>query len=426
MIGIGETTRTFKLGVKSLLLHKLRSALTMLGLLFGVASVIGMLAIGEGASKEALERIKALGSNNILIRSKKPPQTAESSSQSVWSAAAYGLTYRDAERIRRTLDAAEQVVQIRETPKELRNGSYWTTSTAIGTEPEFLTVSGMRLAEGGRWLTPVDLQRMRNVCVLGAQIAAELFPLEDPIGSTIRVDTERYSVIGVLEELGRASGSVGPPLDQCIFLPITTSRSRFGDETTISTGGSFSRERVELHEIKVRLRESSDVIPAASVLRTLVKDYHLQQDDYSITVPLELLRETEESKRKWNFMMGCMAGISLLVGGIGIMNVMLATVTERTREIGIRRALGAKRQHIIYQFVVETGVLSATGGLLGVLVGLAFPSLVIEPLFKEPTIILPEHVVMAFGISAAVGVLFGIYPAWRAANMDPVEALRHE
>jgi putative ABC transport system permease protein len=425
VIGFGETARTFKLGVKSLLVHKLRSALTMLGLLFGVASVIGMLAIGEGASKEALERIKALGSNNILIRSKKPPATAESSSQSVWQATAYGLTYRDAERIQRTLEAAQDVVQIRETPKELRNGSYWTTSTAIGTEPSFLDVSGMKLREG-RWLTMVDMSRMRNVCVLGAQIAESLYPLEDPIGATLRVDSERYSVVGVLEELGRSSGSVGPPLDQCIFLPITTSRSRFGDETTISSGGSFSRERVELHEIKVKLRDSGDVLSAANVLRTLIKDHHTQQDDYSITVPLELLRETEESKRKWNFMMGCMAGISLLVGGIGIMNVMLATVTERTREIGIRRALGAKKRHIIHQFVVETGVLSGVGGLLGVLIGLAFPSLVIEPLFKEPTIILPEHVLMAFSISAAVGVLFGIYPAWRAANMDPVEALRHE
>ena len=425
MIGLRETWRTFSLGFKSLLLHKLRSALTMLGLLFGVASVIGMLAIGEGASQEALERIKALGSNNILIRSKKPPQTPESSGQSVWSATIYGLTYKDAARIEQTLAAAEQVVQIRETPKELRNGSQWESSVAIGTEPEFLGVSGMQIAEG-RWLTPVDLSRIENVCVLGAHVARSLFPLEDPIGATLRVDSERYSVVGVLEELGRSSGSVGPPLDQCIFLPITTSRARFGDEVQIMTGGSFSRERVELHEIKVKLHDSDEVIAAANVIRTLMQDHHSQQDDYSITVPLELLRETEQSKRKWNFMMGCMAGISLLVGGIGIMNVMLATVTERTREIGIRRALGAKKHHIVHQFIVETGVLSCAGGLLGVAVGLAFPRFVIEPLFEEPTIVLPAHVLMAFSISAAVGVLFGIYPAWRAANMDPVEALRHE
>ncbi|MBK8974500.1 MAG: ABC transporter permease [Planctomycetes bacterium] len=421
---ISELMRIVRLGIKSLLLHKLRSFLTMLGLLFGVAAVIGMLAIGEGASFEALQRIKALGSTNIIIRSQKPPQTQESTSADVFNAVSYGLTYRDADRIASVVREAELVVQVREKPAEMRQGPYWVSSIVLGTEPEFLRVSNMRMREG-RWLTPTDLVRQKNVAVLGATLAETLFPLDDPLDQTVRVDADRYRVVGVLDELGRASGSVGPPLDACMFIPLTTSRARFGDETTTTSGGSFSRERVELHEIRVRLREIDQVIPAANVLRTLIDDAHRSQNDVVITVPLELLREAEESKRLWNFMLGCMAGISLLVGGIGIMNVMLATVTERTREIGIRRALGAKKSHIVRQFVVETGVLSAIGGLAGVGVGIGFPFL-IERLFGKPTITLPEHVILAFGISAAVGVAFGIYPAWRAANMDPVEALRHE
>jgi putative ABC transport system permease protein len=417
--------RTVRLGIKSLLLHKLRSALTMLGLLFGVAAVIGMLAIGEGASREALERIRAMGSTNILLRSSKPPATADASSQSPWTASAYGLTYRDAERIRDTLQTAEEVVQIRETPSEMRSASYWLSSVTVGTEPAFLGTVGLRVREG-RWLSAVDLVRTANVCVLGFQAAQALFPLDDPLGDSIRVNEDRYTVVGVLEELGRSSGSVGPPLDMCVFVPITTSRLRFGDETTTRSGGSMTRERVELHEIKIKMKSAEDVMPAANVVRTLTADFHRESTDYVVTVPLELLRETEESKRKWNFMMGCMAGISLLVGGIGIMNVMLATVTERTREIGIRRALGAKRTHIVQQFMVETGVLSGFGGLLGVAVGWLIPEAVITPLFGEPTVVLWPHVLLAFGISFVVGVVFGLYPAWRAADMDPVEALRHE
>ncbi len=422
---IRSTVRTVRLGIKSLLVHKLRSSLTMLGLLFGVAAVIGMLAIGEGASYEALQRIKALGSTNILLRSKKPPSTAQSSSQSVWQAVSYGLTYRDAERIQSTLGAAEQVAEVRETPKELRNGSFWSSSYVLGVQPAYREVTGLKMREG-RFISQIDVERFENVVVLGATAAATLFPLEPPVGKTLRVDEERYSVIGVLAELGRVSGTVGPPLDDCVFVPITTSRSRFGDETTQQSGGSFSRERVELSEIKVKLANVDDVIPAANVLRTLIADSHTSQDDVTITVPLELLREAEESKRVMNILLASIAGISLLVGGIGIMNVMLATVTERTREIGIRRALGAKRFHIVQQFLVETAVLSGIGGFAGIGLGFVIPAIARMVAGQITTIIRPEHVIMAFGISTAIGVIFGIYPAWRAAHMDPVEALRHE
>lgn len=419
------TIRTMRLGVKSLLMHKLRSFLSMLGLLCGVAAVISMLAIGEGQSQADIEGIKALGSTNILVRSKKPPATEGSSSGAFWEVTRHGLTYRDAEGLSATLAAADEIVRIKESPAELRSGSEWTTSTVIGTETNFIKVAGLSLAEG-RWLTNLDDRRQENICILGGSLAEDLYPLEQPLGDTVRVDGDRYTVVGVLERLGRTSGSAGPNLDDCLFIPLGTSRARFGDIVTQRGSGSFSREHVELHEIRIAMPTTEDVIPAARVIRQLVQDAHGEKNDYAITVPLELIRQTETRRRKWKFMLAAMAGISLLVGGIGIMNVMLATVTERTREIGIRRALGAKKANIVHQFVVETGVLSTFGGLFGVLVGLAAPSLIIEKIYEEPTVVLPEHVMLAFGISAAVGILFGIYPAYRAAAMDPVEALRHE
>ncbi len=421
------TTRTVRLGIKSLLLHKLRSALTTLGILFGVSSVIAMLAVGEGASAEALERIKAMGSNNIMVRSQKPPASEQSSEQSVWTAIVYGLEYKHEDRIRATLQTAEHVIGVRQhdsTPLRVR--SMWMNSTVIGTTPAYLDVVNMKVREG-RWMTQIDQDRMRNVMVLGANVAQKLFPLEDPIGQSVEANDERYTVVGVLDYLGRQSGSVGPSLDSCTFIPLNTSRRRFGDELTTRSGGSFSRERVELHEIKIKLDSDRDVEPAARVLRTM---FDINEDlnargDIQIEVPLELLREAEASKQMFNIVLGSIAVISLLVGGIGIMNVMLATVTERTREIGIRRALGAKRKHIVSQFLVETVVLSAAGGLLGVGLGLLIPELVTR-LAEQRTIIRVDHVVLAFGISAGVGIVFGLYPAWRAANMDPVEALRHE
>ncbi len=236
---------------------------------------------------------------------------------------------------------------------------------------------------------------------------------------------DRYRVVGVLDYQGRAAGPAGTTYDECMFVPMSTSRRRFGEEVSTQSGGSFKRERVELSEVKVKVKTSEEVQAAATIIRDLVYEAHRAQNDVEITVPLELLKQEEASKRMFNIVLAVIASISLLVGGIGIMNVMLATVTERTREIGIRRALGAKKKHIIQQFLVEAGVLSALGGLVGVALGMIVPKL-ITVFFQQTTIILIPHVMLAFSISACVGLVFGIYPAWRAANMDPVEALRHE
>jgi putative ABC transport system permease protein len=293
----------------------------------------------------------------------------------------------------------------------------------VGTEVDFLLATNMKTAEG-RWLTELDQQRQANVCVLGASLCKTLFPLENPMGKTILIGIEdRFEVVGVLEYQGRAASPNGTTLDECAFIPLASSRRRFGE--TVRNPSTNRYENVELHEIKVKLPSMNEVQTAAAVLDYMLKPVHGSKKDVEITVPLELLRKAEQTQRMFNLVLAVIASISLLVGGIGIMNVMLATVTERTREIGIRRALGAKKKHIVQQFLVEAGVLSALGGIAGVILGVLVPY-GIERWFAQKTNILPVDVLLAFGISAAVGVVFGIYPAWRAANMDPVEALRHE
>jgi len=417
--------RTIKLGFKSLMLHKLRSALTALGILFGVSSVIAMLSIGEGASFEAQEKIKALGSNNILLESRKPPEKENQQSQGTsFSAQEYGLTYDDAIAIAETLPAVEVVVPIRSIPKRVRFGSRVVNAQVMGTVPTFAAVTGTRLAHG-RFLSRVDLERKRNVAVLGAELARKLFPLTDPIGKPIRIGAESFRVIGELAPPGGANdASASATATGAVFVPLSAARSFFGELTVKVSSGSREFERVQLHRIQVRVDDPGNVLDTSTALRALMRKRH-KEIDYAVEVPLELLRRAEEIKRTFNIVLGSIAGISLLVGGIGIMNVMLATVTERTREIGIRRALGARRGHIVAQFLVETVVLSCLGGLLGILLGIAIPGLV-EYWTSQKTIVRPVFAALAFGISAGVGIVFGLYPAWRAAQMDPVEALRHE
>jgi putative ABC transport system permease protein len=419
---IGDTMRMVRLGLKSLMLHKLRSTLTTAGILFGVASVIAMLAVGEGASAETLKQYRDMGVTNVLVRSKKPEETQQTSTNSMMSVLGYGLFYQEADRIQNLLPHAT-VVRAREFQRGIIRGENWSSTMIIGTEVPFLDVTNMKVHEG-RWLSELDLQRQANVCVLGERLARQLFPLESPIGHTILVGIEdRFEVVGVLEYQGRAASPNGTTLDECAFIPLSSSRRRFGD--TVRNPLINRYEMVELHEIKVKLPAMEEVETASAVIDYMLRPAHASKKDTEITVPLELLQKAEATQKMFNLVLAVIASISLLVGGIGIMNVMLATVTERTREIGIRRALGAKKKHIVQQFLVEAGVLSALGGIAGVGLGVLVPW-GIEKWFKQPTSIEPQHVVLAFCISAAVGVVFGLYPAWRAANMDPVEALRHE
>lgn len=420
---------TVKLGVKSLMLHKLRSGLTMLGMIFGVCSVIAMLAIGEGASHEAQERIKRLGSTNIIINSVKPPEEQDNNSSGRNIGIEYGLTYDDASRLQFTIPNVERVLPMRIIRENVRFDRNQVPCQVIGTLPSYSTMQGINLV-AGRFLSMIDEKHQRNVCVITASLANRLFPYQSPLESTIRIQEVYYQVVGLISETGTAEqrpqkGEMeGEPLDNNVYIPLATTRSRFGETLIRRNAGSFSSETVELHQIIVKMKDTQSVIAAERQISSLIRRFH-KDNDFELIVPLQLLREAEATKRMFNIVLGSIAAISLLVGGIGIMNIMLATVTERTREIGVRRALGAKKKDIVTQFLIETVVLSIGGGLIGVVLGVMIPMLV-SVSTDMVTIVTPWSVGLAFGISGITGIAFGIYPASQAAELDPIEALRHE
>ncbi|MGQ9590433.1 MAG: ABC transporter permease [Planctomycetota bacterium] len=416
---------TIALGVRSLALHKLRSSLTVLGIVFGVSSVIAMLSIGEGANYEAQEEIKKLGSDNVILKSRKP-SAEQSSGYENREALIYGLLWEDFRRIRETIPAVETLVPMRIVPSDGRYGKQVIDLQVVGTTPEYLPVANVRLARG-RFLSESDLVTFNPVCVLGDAVARNLFPAVDPLGCHVKLGRYYFGVVGVLEPTGVATGIGGSEAqdrNKDVYVPLSSAEKRYGEYTVRISSGSRTIEKVELHQILLKVGRDQDISAVAKSVRRLLDRFHDQQD-FEVLVPLELLAQKERTKRIFNIVLGSIAAISLLVGGIGIMNIMLASILERTREIGIRRALGAKKRDIQTQFLVETVVLSTSGGLFGIFLGIAIP-MVVESASGMKTVVTPQNIALSFSISAAVGVIFGLYPANRAAAMDPIEALRRE
>ncbi|MBU6385385.1 MAG: ABC transporter permease [Planctomycetota bacterium] len=432
--------QTFRLGLKSLMLQKLRSALAALGIFIGTTTVIWLVAMGEGVSYQAQQQILELGANNIIVRSIEPKSSSSSEKNRVKT---YGLLRDDYKRFLSNIPGISRSVPMRELRREFAAKGRLLNATLVGCTPEYQDLNRLELARG-RWFQAGD--GPENVIVLADGTANRLFPQENPIGQKVRVESDVYTVIGQTKQRG-ASAAIGGSLEAReysydAYIPLDTFRQRVGDQIMTRTGEGFNfrGEIVELTQITLTLEDIAMVDETAAILERLLKKYH-DQEDYAIVVPKELLRQAERTRSMFNAMLVIIAGISLLVGGIGIMNIMLATVTERTREIGIRRALGAKRSNIIQQFLVETLVLTGSGGLLGVIVGLMcgpiFRSvrwmlMKLSPELLPPTILTLEprialwSVILSVGISLFVGLLFGLYPARRAAAMNPIEALRHE
>ena len=427
------------------MLHKLRSALAVLGILIGVTAVIWLVAMGEGVSYQAQQQIKDLGATSIIVRSIKP---AEESSRDVGSrfGISYGLLRDDYERIITNVPTVTRAVPMREISREVRHREHFIDGQVIGCTPDYFGMNRLKIARG-RPISQVDMQGYSNVVVLAWEAAAKLFPIEDPLGRAVQLGTEFYVVVGIAAER-TAAAAIGGSLDarqydRDVYIPLSTFRARIGDRVFTMRAGATQLETVELTQITAVVEDMAEVDATADIIRALLQRYH-KVVDYAVVVPKELLEQAETMRAMFNVLLLLIAGISLLVGGIGIMNIMLATVTERTREIGIRRALGATKGEIVQQFLWETVVLSGTGGLLGVLVGfLCGPTVngirqLVSTFLPEVWTALPPNIrnleprlapwsiIAAFGISVGVGIIFGIYPARRAANMDPIEALRHE
>ncbi len=446
---LARVWRIIDLGIKSVMLHKLRSGLAMLGILIGVMSVIWLVALGEGVSYQAQEQIKELGATNIIIKSVKPT-TGSSGGRGSSMIVKYGLTELDFQRVLEGVPTIRRMVRMREIPSVVRSGGREAEIRLLGCSAAYQDINHLKLARG-RFLSDRDVEDQANVAVLAAGTAERLFPFEDPVGRLVEVTAngkgDTYIVVGQTESR-TPSASIGGSLEGRdynldVYIPLDTLRARIGDQVFTARSGSQEGEVVQYSQITATVGDVAEVEEAAAIVEILLKQKH-PDNDFSITVPKELLRQANMLRMMFNVLLILIAGISLVVGGIGIMNIMLAVVTERTREIGVRRAMGAKRRHITQQFLAETIVLSTAGGLAGVVSGFLchpvtggmlnglrrwFPEVwkTLPPTVHQlQPIIAPWSIVAAFGISVAVGILFGLYPARRAALMDPIEALRHE
>jgi putative ABC transport system permease protein len=422
----------------------MRSLLTVLGIFIGVASVIWLLAISKGIGDAAQRQIESLGADTIMIRTVKPP-SEKMSSQGLTP---YGLTRDEYDMLVATIPTVRSAIPIRELRRQFQFKNRKLDGRLVGCTPEYAEVTKLELASG-HFISDAENFSRDTHCVLAAKMADKLFPYEDPVGQRIYMPENQdfYLVVGVLKPKG-ATAAIGGSMaaqdfSNDVYVPLQTLQQRIGDTVMSIRSGSREGEIIELNQITLRCRDVSDVKRTAELVGAALAS-HDKMEDIAVVVPLELLEQARTTRAMFMVFMGLIAAISLLVGGIGIMNIMLATVTERTREIGIRRALGAKRRDIIRQFLVETSVLSLAGGLTGILFGLlcgpavnaarnlanvwfekqmaGLPDVVRT---VEPAIV-PESIPGAFIISLIVGLVFGIYPATRAARMNPIEALRHE
>jgi putative ABC transport system permease protein len=429
MIVNDKGRRTLLLALRSLWLHKMRAMLSVLGIIIGTSAVISLMAFGEGSMQDALEDIKRLGATNIIIRSVKPPD--EISTQTRTNVARYGVTQTDYD-LMETIPTVIRMVPMRIFPKPVYHDQYMWNSRIVATTPAYRDINKLPVS-AGRFLVDSDGEEMENVCVLGSNAAARLFPLGSPIDQTILIDKFSYLVVGVADERMPTGGSGGSmaaeDFNNDVYIPINTAAGRFGKTVFLRQSGTRSGEQVEYSQVTLTVAETDEVRPAGEAIRTIL-DRHAKKDT-ELTVPLDRLEEAERAKDRYKMLLSLIASISLMVGGIGIMNIMLATVTERTREIGIRRALGAKQRDITMQFLIEAVVQTTIGGLIGVVLGLLI--ILVVPWAataladaKVPAKLHVLSIFLSLAVAVGIGVLFGWYPARRASQLDPIEALRHE
>ncbi|MFC1586967.1 ABC transporter permease [Planctomycetota bacterium] len=411
----------------SLWRYKLRSFLTMLGIIFGIAAVIAMLAMGAGAREEILREIEKLGITNIIINSVKPPEK-QTGTEEQRSVNRYGLTFKDAKQIELTCPYLDDILPVHGTQAAVLYGNKKIDVKVRGLDPLKFYMLNMDIIKG-RPLYPIDGESRHRVCLVTPDLLEQIKFIGDPTGMDLRIKDDFFQVVGIIHKPeftspGAKSLEIRKNIPD-IYMPFESSLARFGTFNILQKAGSWESTEMELDQIVVRVANSENVFSAAKIIKSILEKFHDDVQDYEIVVPLELLRQSEQTQKVFNIVMILIASISLLVGGIGIVNIMLATITERTREIGVRRALGATRKDITFQFLVETVVLAVCGGFFGCILGIA-GVYAMDYFTKWTSIITWQSIVISIGISCSVGVIFGIFPARRAAYMDPITALRHE
>jgi putative ABC transport system permease protein len=394
-----------RLAVRNLLVHKLRSTLSIVGVVFGVGAVTAVSAVGEGARREALEQIGDLGIDTITIRARPPVAGAPPAS----------LRVQDAAAVRAVGADVVAVAPVREATASVEGAGRSIDAGVVGTTAEYASAARLRISSG-RFLGGIDVDQRKRVAVLGASVASDLFPLSDPRGQRVLVGGDWYDVVGVAEGRSSRRGRGGPirsrDVNRAVFVPLMS----------LDRGGDPRPDGID--EIVLRVDDADNVSRSAEVVKAVVRRTS-GSDAFDVIVPREILRQKERTQRIFNVVTGAIAAISLLVGGIGIMNIMLASVAERTREVGIRRAVGASRRDIAAQFLVESSLLTATGGILGTLLGMA-GSFAIQALAGWPTALSLEMLATGLVTATAVGLGFGFYPAWEAAHLEPMDALRRD
>ncbi len=414
------------LAVKNLNRYKLRTFLTTSGIIFGIGAVISMMSVGAGAKAEILAQIEKLGITNIIATTVKPPEEKKATGREQSWTNNYGLTFRDADYLGSILESAKMVLRVHRARHKIYFRNRIIEAKVLGVQPEYFGALNIEIGMG-RPICPADAVNARRVCVIGPGLVRELLYTGDPLEMSIRVGPECFNVVGVTAEEPVAAGAEGVLSEGeglRVYIPYETSLRRFGTFSIQFKTGSQEITKVELEEIIVSCRGVDDVLDSASVVSATLKNMHKRRD-YEITVPLKQLQQVKKTQRIFRVVMVLIAGISLLVGGIGIANIMFATVTERTREIGIRRALGARRRDIVVQFLCETIVIALMGGIAGCGFG-ALGVFAIGKFTGWESAMNPDSMALALLISCLVGVLSGLAPARRAALFDPVASLRHE
>lgn len=447
------------IALEAVFANRFRSILTALGIIFGVAAVIAMLAIGNGAQKEILDQMKLVGVNNIIItpvfeNTNSEDDSEESEGKSQSKPYSPGLSLSDANSIKSIIPTVSRVSPEVIYKTSIIKDGIRSNATLSGISNDFFDVFNLNLDKGSLF-TVDQLENGASVCIIGPKIANRFFPDKDPLGQYIKCGNLWLKVVGVMENINITNANTADlgisNYDVNIYAPLQTILLRYQDRSAVteasihgnseggvvffggggmasfssSSGGSGSTNNNQIDKIVVQVEESTQLSPTVEVLKEMLLRRHQNVEDFEIKIPELLLKQEQRTKDIFNIVLGAIASISLIVGGIGIMNIMLASVMERIREIGVRMATGARKQDIVFQFLAEATIISVTGGLLGIILGITLSKIIMQ-VTDILTIVDPFSIFVSFFVSVAVGIIFGYMPAKRASEQDPVESLRHD